>query len=224
MRQPLDRLALGVLALASLASCAQLPSTGPVIAHGPSVDLQSCRVSVQFSGTPSTLTSAEMQSFAKSLGDYAKWDVTAWRFTKFRLVELAVCMCRDYPIPESELGSMTGWNEGAGSQTVKEELGATSEFWLDKSADEKLRMQIIKFKDLDRCVMAQYVQSPDPYVESRRFFSSPTPLAKVTGAPLGSPSKGSVAERLRQLDQLRKDRLITEEEYSNRRRVVLDSL
>ena len=72
--------------------------------------------------------------------------------------------------------------------------------------------------------MLQFVQSPDPYVESRSFFASPVRIRNVSGVPSTAAPKGSVAERLRQLDQLRQDRLINEEEYRNRRRAILDSL
>jgi len=51
------------------------------------------------------------------------------------------------------------------------------------------------------------------------YAGNAAPSAKTRGS-----SKGSVAERLKQLDRLRSDGLITDAEYAERRRAILDDL
>jgi len=58
--------------------------------------------------------------------------------------------------------------------------------------------------------------------------SKPAPQAKneakPEAQPPSAPAKGDIADRLRRLDQLRKDGLITEDEYKQRRQSMLDQI
>ena len=78
-----------------------------------------------------------------------------------------------------------------------------------RQATSRLEKTVILVDDCDRLVTSPAKQSNDPLV---------IPRPSVVGSP------GLIAERLRQLEQLRREKLITEEEFKARRQAVLDQL
>lgn len=99
-------IAMGVpVALLAVVGCAPLPPVSQSVGVGlPAVrDLAACGVSVRFSGQPEKLPAEVTRALGDFFGAYSKWDISGWRFTKFRLVEYAVCACRDFPISLDEI-------------------------------------------------------------------------------------------------------------------------
>ncbi len=206
-----------------MVGCAQLPTPGTV-STTPLIDFSECGVSVGFSGNPAQIPESDLQPLLKGLGEYAKWNATAWRFSKYRLGEYAVCICREYTLTFADMGEPKGWIPVEKSEKILEGIGAAAEYQQDRSADERIRMQIVYIFNPDRCVVMQVVTAPEPGIASRSFFSSLGPPSNVTRRSMIQAPAMPVADRLRQLEQLLKDHLITPDEYARRRRVVLESL
>lgn len=108
------------------------------------------------------------------------------------------------------------------SQTDLAGIGSALELHREKSAEEKMHAQTVQLWNPDRCAVLQVVVSPEPVSASRSFFSSLARPASVPGRPAQPGMRA--ADRLRQLEHLLKDRLITQDEYVRRRRVILESL
>lgn len=220
------------LALLAIVGCAPLPIAGLAGGLGlPAVrDMPACGVSVRFSGYPEQLPADVVQGIKKHFGEYAKMEITGWRFAKHRLLEAAVCACRDFPFTAADVENHPGLN--ATHTYAIAGIGEAVENEEDKSAEEKLRNKRVRLKNAPRCILEQTVMSPEPNSAAATFFPS---LALMPIAALSLPvqpssnspaeiGQRSVAERLRQLDQLLSDRLISQDEYNKRRRVVLESL
>ena len=208
----------------TVGGCAQLPIAGSADGFGlPAVrNMPACGVSVRFSGHPVELSEGEAKVVARDFGEYAKWEITGWKFHTHRLLELAVCACRDYPLTAAEFED----NPPADvtRNYVIEGIGEALEMEKVQSSQEKTRLKIVRLKSASSCMLVQQVVSPTPNNAAAAFFPSLALTPNVAPRLSAQPPAGSVAERLRQLDQLLKDRLISPDEYNTRRRVVLDSL
>ena len=209
------RLLLPIVVLA-VVGCAPLPISGPVVR-----DMPACGVSVRFSGYAVQIPADVLRAaITKQFGNYAKWDITGWSFSKYRLEEFAGCACRDFPFTAAEF-------EKASLATPAYAIAGIGQAFETEgveSTEAKMRMKSVLLKHAPSCMLMQGVVSPEPNNAAAAFFPS---LALIPNAALSSPAQppgGSVAERLRQLDQLLKDRLISQDEYNKRRNVVLESL
>jgi len=225
--------------LFAFAGCTQLPShvtisdTKSELDH---VDIGRCGVRISFSGSPRKLRDDEFSVFANQLPKYSKWEIDGWVFEKFRLAETAVCLCRDYPLTTNELQAnmeLFFKNTSGPIQRifstprsfVQEGVGPAFESEsAEPSAESKMRMRVINPRNAASCIVIQTTQSPSVEAASLEFFSRLTLTSSAT-KPREDPSgTASPAERLRQLDLLLKDRLITPEEYNEKRRVILERL
>lgn len=186
------------------------------------VTFQACRVSVTFAGSPEKVSANEVQRmYAQEANKYDKWEAEAWRSSQFRLNQIAICQCRDYPITPIDTAQIIGGP--VKNEAVIAGIGTAKDYEQDQSTQQRLRFRFIHLDAIPNCVFIQMVGAP-PANETAAspFFSSLTP-ASTSGSPM-QPAAGAAAERLRQLDQLLKERLITQDEYDVRRRRILESL
>ena len=215
-----------LIVLFTVVGCAQLPIGGAAGGVGlPEVrDMPACGVSVRFSGYPEKLSADQVQSMTKPLGEYAKWEIAGWQFTKHRLSELAVCACRDFPLTAAEFEASLP--AIVTNSYVIAGIGDAVEREVIESTERKLRQQWVWLKHAPSCLLVQSAIAPEPNNAATAYFATLT-LMPTPNAALRSPAQppgGSIAERLRQLDQLLKDRLISQNEYNKQRSVVLESL
>jgi hypothetical protein len=171
-----------------------------------------------------------MRVIANKLPKYSKWEIDGWGYEKFRLTEYAICLCRDYPFtanelkPNAELFSK-GRSISNPRTFMQEGIGPAFEFeGAEPSAEAKERTRFIYPRNAASCIVAQSTRSPSVEAAGSEFFSR-LALSSSATKPREAPSgTASPAERLRQLDLLLKDRLITPEEYNEKRRVILERL
>ena len=104
------------------------------------------------------------------------------------------------------------------------DVGEAIEMEVANSPEENRRVKMVRLKNAPNCMSAQIVVSPVGSSAAPAFFSSLVLTPTASNASPNQPTAGSVAERLRQLDQLLKDRLISQDEYNKRRLVIINSL
>lgn len=211
-------------ALASvLAGCTQLPSHNNI---SPSPIVNMCGAQLQFSKPPRILSDAESQLAAGQLSKYAKWNITGWVVDEYRRSEVAVCMCREFPIEASEFkliqsnilaqATLSGVKErvirGIGNVTYYEPPVTNQQ--------AKQRIQVFFPVKLPSCILLQSTVTPAEDATSALFFEN-TKFGKPDSSNAESRSP---AERLRLLEALKREGLITGEEYNTRKKAVLDSL
>lgn len=208
-----------VLAMASVfAGCAQMPSNG--VNEPVTKNLGACGVKVQFSGQPEQVAPSALNEVTKTLGEYGKWEASGWRYGKYRLTEYAVCACRDYAFAASEFEKDASLQDlktftivGIGQAAVKE---------FNEPVEAKTREQWVQLAHAPRCMLIQGVVSPEPINAAEAFFPTLALISKPNELALSS--NRAIADRLKQLEQLQKDRLISQEEFIKRRNQILDSL
>lgn len=210
--------------LLALCACAPLQSSRPGadIALQPTItDIPACGVRVRFSGNPSQLAANQIQTIAKSLGEYAKWEVTGWYFTKHRLTETATCVCRDYPLTAADVEDAA--DQRVTNTSLVNGIGESATFASEKSPDERLRWRSVRLANQPLCMLTQHIVSPEPDNAAATFFPT-LALIPALPQPAQAPPRGTIAERLRQLDQLLTDRLVSQDEYNKRRNAILEAL
>ena len=206
-----------LVAIASVfAGCAQIPSNG--VNEPVSKNLGACGVNVQFSGQPEQVAPSALSSITKSLDVYGKWETSGWRHSKYRLTEYAICACRDYAFAASEFEkSLQGLKiftiVGIGQAAIQEN---------NESSEAKNREQWVQLAHAPRCILIQGVISPESINAADAFFPTLALISKPNA--LAPSSNRAIADRLKQLEQLQKDRLISQEEFIKRRNQILDSL
>ena len=224
MRVACIRLVLSSVVLLALCACAPLPNqkySSDIAVHSTIKDIPACGVRVQFSGTPSELAASDIQKYANALGEYAKWEVTGWHFNKHRLRETAICLCRDYPLTAADVEGIRDPNV-TGTSSIRG-IGETVTQESQKSPEEKFKWRSVRLTSQPLCMFMQHIISPEPDNAAAVFF--PT-LALIPSPPqtVPAPPRGTIAERLRQLDQLLTDRLVSQDEYNKRRSAILEAL
>ena len=214
----------------SLSSTISLNSAGSVPTYK---TIAKCEVRQGFDGEPRQLTTDELRPLALSLGQYEKWDLQGFTYERYRVGETFVCACRDYPFKDAEVVQLrdslrSALRNGKAVRDVKEfeveNMGPAIEFIYDAlstEASEKIR--IIQPRHTPSCLSMQATKVSATALESMKFF---TRLAIAGKEPLLLPSQNisNTSERLRTLEQLHKERLITDEEYSQKRGAILSQL
>ena len=206
-----------------LAGCAQFP-TGNTNSLSPIVSM--CGSLVRFSKPPRALSEAESQLAAVQLSRYAKWTITGWAIDEYRRSEVAVCMCREFPIEPSEFKMMQS-NIRAQPMigSVKERVmrGTGNVVYYEPlvtNPQAKGRIQIFFPLQMPSCILTQSTVTPAEDATAILFFEN-----LQFRQPDGSNEESKPpAERLRLLDSLRSEGLISIDEYNARRKAVLDSL
>ncbi len=230
----MNKISFTVTALLALSACSQLPGGTQAGSSTPSrVEVDKCGVTAGFSGPPRRVSAIEMKSITDRLGNYAKWTSEGWGFDRYRLIEVALCMCRDYPFTEGEksdmmnsLGETSGINRKELSKELTHNLlGTIAEYEVnDRATSGKERLKILFPKNAESCFAIFGVKAPSSEISSTPFLAGIEPSVAAGSQNLNDPKASTVADRLRQLDSLLSQRLITQGEYNERRRRILDGL
>jgi len=157
--------------------------------------------------------------------DYHKFQAEGWRAGQASIRQAAFCICRDFRIDPKDVGRVLQVEAAAGGSRRQElpGVGAGVLAYIDKPASQRKYTQAMSLDARPNCAVLQEVTTPTGSDGGEtQFFSSLTPVEAKAG-PAPGPAR-SAAERLRQLDQLLKDGLISRDEYNTRRSVIVDSL
>ncbi len=170
-----------------------------------------------------------MKPLTDLLGNYAKWALEGWWFDRYRLTEIALCMCRDYPFTEGEKSDMM--NSLGETRAINRKelthnlLGTIAEYEAnDRAASGNERFKMLFPKNAESCVAIFNVKAPSSEISSTPFLAGIEPSVAAGSQNLNDPKASTVADRLRQLDSLLSQRLITQGEHNERRRRILDGL
>lgn len=217
------------IVVAMVAGCAQNQMPGPQRSQPTTKDFPACDLRVQFSGQPHEMPSQFAADFSKNGGTISG---TAWLYASTRLgesrTEMAFCYCPD----ESKLEEM--------HQEVKRKspfglyidgLGHVQETPLfEGEQGDKVTIKSA-IRDQSRCIMTQVVKgtaAPQvvrdeavPFIASLSALPKPPPKFQQLEE---SPTGKYTVERLKLLDQLLKEELITPEEFNTRRAKIIDNL
>jgi len=221
-----------------MAGCSQLPPhvsmTNQARVNGSVSSFGRCAVSVHFSGSPRALNQYEAADFAAPLTKFAKWEIEGLAYEEYRLVEYAVCICRDYDFSISDI-----------SQT-ETSLRNNRNFKIRKATDVPFANKVIEFESAStpsdvgehvrllfptkapRCTFAQGVRFGANATDASKIFfatTEPYSVERPDGRSSDRPAKQkSVADRLEALRDLRQRDLITQQEYEKRRKAILEEL
>ena len=188
------------------------------------IDIPKCDVRVGFSGVPRQFNSDEVEILKRGSG-FAPSAVEGWVSDRSPLWEAATCACRESPFSLLEIngvGAALVLHPYAKNVQVKQDgVGAIVEYEEpNASLSVSGRSRLVFPFTAPSCVVTLTARGPQSTaaVGSALLFSRVGPIPKQ--AAINSP----VAERLRQLDKLLSDGLITRAEYDERRRVILSQL
>lgn len=221
---------LVLLLVASTAGCAQNQIVESRGSQPATKNFDSCGLSVQFSGPPEELRANVAAELANAVG--VPIDGTAWGFTSVRQDiskrETVFCSCPDEPKRRElqfEVTRMSGWNdfvpgvghvqqgpmievEGGERALIKITLGAASKCFLYQTVFAAGNPEVVK-------------KSVSSFLSSVMALSKqPQNVEQIEPSQAGKSS----VDRLKLLDQLLKEKLITPEEFNIRRAKIIDSL
>ncbi len=219
----MKKLYLVVMLLAAVAGCVQNPPRQSQGTKSTTKNFDACGLSVKFSGQPEEMPGSMYTSFSKEFD--AKPEGHTWLYLSdiqgIRKLEFALCMCPSETMITEVRKSMIV------NQQYVNDLGFISESpttEIENGARMRLQTTI---SAVSKCVMLQGFAikgSPDGLgVASSPFFSSLALIVKEQ-QPLPASSSPTASDRLRQLDQLLNEKLITREEFDRRRAAIVDAL
>jgi hypothetical protein len=204
-----------LMVFSAMVGCAQMPVNDSGVSI--SKDFPACGVKIEFSGQPKQIPVEAAQEFTKLVGNYGKFTGIGWTYSKYRLSELSFCLCRDSPLTDEEFEKQSSLFDKPPA-TISD-IGESLEFTSHESVERKIRLQLVRLNNAPSCLLVQYVLTPESINTDPNLFSSLALISPAKTAP-----KGDVADRLRLLDKLLKDKLISQEEYNKRRIIVLELL
>jgi hypothetical protein len=216
--------------LLALASCAQLPPHVSIphktdVANT-SATFAQCAMSVRFTGPPRALSPQETAALGVQLTKFYKWEVDGLGYEQYRLMETAFCVCRDAAFSSSDIAQA---ESALRSNKDYKFLGAYDlaysrrAFEFESSASSNGitdRMQFAFPTVAPRCMFVQAIRFDSSTSSAAGvFFGTAQPATPASRSP-----SGSAANRLEELGDLRRRGLITEDEYQQRRRAILQGL
>jgi Short C-terminal domain len=236
-------LSAGVLILTS---CAQLPknisAANKTTVTGSIAKFEQCAMSVRFTGpsrafTPTQLVEFTAQ-FAKEVGKFAKWEVDVLVYDEYRLGEWAFCMCRDYEFSGNEISNFEKFSRSnrkykftrafdpPHSRRAIEVEGPDGEFGVGiksrllfmfpTKAPNCMFMQLVAFDTSTSSTAAAFIDTAQVAVEPSS--------GSAVSPPAPAQSRVSTSDRLEELRDLHRRGLITQQEYQQKRKAVLDGL
>lgn len=225
-------LSAGILALSS---CRQLPSHisigNKVSTDDANARFEQCSMSVRFSGSPRPFSPHEMSEFEDLMTEFAKWEVDGLWYERYRLAQGAICICRDHEITETEIAQ----REAAATRTKKDYKfirgynppRSRRAFEVQASLSDGIKdhVQILFPIAAPRCVFVQFSRYDESTSSAATaFLNSYESPSRDSLKPALDVPKRSVADRLQELHELRRGELITEKEYEQKRKAILDGL
>lgn len=216
-------------ALVTLASgCAQNQTQGLRASQTTVKNFLNCGFSVRFSGAPEEIHDSLKGEIIESLGGIPEKPI--WRYLSFiggiSKFEVALCVCPQEPnlsirktqIMKSDnvgIKNVDGIGHIYDAPMVEIDYGVKSfdKWTLGNTSD---------------CFLVQSggaTGTPDSVRKILSpFLTSAAPLQKEQQSPVSKAANTSTAERLRQLDSLLRENLISKDEFDKRRAIILESL
>ena len=194
------------------------------------VNFSNCEVKVQFTGQAREFNSNETLQLTGSLPKYGKWRATASIYEESRLTEWAACLCRDYPFTDAEKFARPGvFQANASGRDLriydKTQIGSAFEFESPESNPTTLvRVRVSAPASAPSCLLLQGVAAPESKSVARLFLEHASPSNHTKPELAQAQESSSALLRLKRLDQLLDEKLITRDEYDQRRKIILDQL
>ena len=172
------------------------------------------------------MSDSEMRSLTGLLSSNSKLEVAGWALEQYRYMEAVTCLCRDRPWSDKEFSDL-GVAIGNSSEfyDIQERsiplIGPAYRYDLVESTPASTqRFQLVRPLSDASCLLVQTNRTAESDPRRADFFSKLAPLN------FGRPNSGAngTANRLRALESLRADGLITLEEYKARKKAILDAL
>lgn len=192
-----------------------------VVVAGTTTEFQVCGVSVDFSGSPSEVPIPSNSPDSETYGITGSgWAHSTVEFGKFS-TEMAYCMCPKEPMRTgllNEVRKVSRWNRtisGLGASLQSPILDASGKsgyyrtYTVSPDTNTRCFLYMMVTSDGDK---AKLQTASDIFFDSVRVAHKPDRL------------KESPIERLKQLQLLRDQGLITDAEYEARRKAVVESL
>ena len=223
-------LGLGLIVVL-LGACSALPPNviiSEVTGEPIYATFQKCAVRQGFTGKPRPLRSDEMKQMESLFGQYAKWEIQALAFEQYRRSEMLLCTCRDYPFSETEIKTMADAarsTKGSGDQKTftLDGIGLGFDYFGETSLPEAVdKLRVINPQRAPSCLVIQAIRAPTTDIDASGFFGRIS--MTIDDATKPRSTEGSAADRLRLLEELRKEHLISEQEFQQRRKVILEKL
>lgn len=187
------------------------------------VDLPACNVRVEFSGTPRTLSAAELSAQTNGASTRAGVSAVGLGYQSSEVGETAVCTCGQHDLAEdwfvAEVDAARRKNGGRGSSERLRGIGRAYDIEIGSPpAGVLARNRVLSLEMRPACLLElKLIQSiaaaPSTFL-SRVFVIQPGE----------SNSTGEVANRLRRLDELLRDKLISQAEYEQARKKIIENL
>lgn len=223
----MKRIIFAVTLGAALSGCAQNQMAGSQGSQPTTKSFDACGMSVRFSGQPESLPMEQSRSLHK-LFDVPP-EGQAWIHRSLLQGvpknEMAFCACP----PEEKLHQLKV--EMNSTSKYQDGIGTTWEMpTTEVEGGTKMAVKIALADAAPSCLTFQFVVStgtPDSLTTAAApFFSSLAAIPKVPQktAVFRKGSGPTASERLKQLDQLLSDKLITQQDYNTRRTAILESL
>ncbi len=216
--------------MALISGCAQnqLPGLRGSLGSQPTIkNFAACDLSVRFSGQPEEMPKDSIRPELNKSG--GKQEGQSWMYVSellgVRKVEVAVCVCQtDFSLPNvvSEVRKTGIYNK------YVDGIGYVTESPVIETDNGAKMLTKVSSGTASSCYVLQSVGAtgtPESVKEAASpFFSSLAPMPKETQKPAASLTNVPASERLRQLDSLLKEKLISEDEFNKRRAIILDTL
>lgn len=234
------KIALAIV-VAMVAGCTQNPIGNPQSSQPTTMHLESCGLSVRFSGQPDVTRGELLTKLSEGFGTPSEGQHGLFMSTKQGVlkIELAMCVCPPDPkLTETKVNLMA-------SGKIVDGIGRTLETpVIEADGGVKFVTKTTEGDNFPGCFVFQASATNGTPEETRAasasFFASilalPKPprktgIFRTDGSAAQklqqleeSPTGKYTVERLKLLDQLLKEKLITPEEFNTRRAKIIDNL
>ena len=231
-------IAAGVLTIATCAH--QVPSHVSVVENhsitGKTATFKQCNLSVVFTGFPRQLKKYELSKFSEMFTKFFEHKVEALCYEENHLFELAMCICQDRDFSESDIWPFgTKIKNNKDFKFIREYKPSHSKKAFEIELQKKWRGSTVRAlflfpKHSPNCFFMQIVIfDPSGPSSSPAFFNTTSSASAshsvcLDSPPVGEIPKGKTAERLSELDELKRHGLITPDEYREKRKRILNDL
>lgn len=187
-----------------------------------------CGLSIQFSDVPTALSVSELKSIniaEKVYGNYYEWKSSGFYVSKKNSIEVVTCSCKENKLLASTFGSVADFLRSIDAINIKEfeiqDIGLVISYYLNKtSQSHRHHYQLISPVAEESCLLYQHAQYPENALKKATFFS-PVTATNVANHLFHSKT---VKDRIKELDSLRQEDLITDDEYETKKKSILDTI
>ncbi len=186
-------------------------------------DVEFCGVNLTFSSKPNSVSKVKLDQYLDSFGSYIKNNITGLYSENHHLVEVALCLC-NAEVSKSLSKWQTPISPSAESINLKKDMIdgiGSSESWdfIDSKSNTKTSYKVVDLSSRSSCQLIQHVISPA--TSSNNYFPFLTSIAETKSKIVKTLTP---KERLIQLDALRKDGLINQTDYDEKKKEILNLL